>query len=143
MERRDFFKIVVGGISFLAFKSGTSHIPITPEPPATTLLGQELVRPLLPPGWYKVKLIDVDVKESRLTGEPNFWFSFETTQEPKTVITQIVGSRAPWEIIKIADKAGAMQVHDSIDLTSIIGREIDVEIKHQEFKGRTFMSVRQ
>jgi hypothetical protein len=141
--RREFFKFTAGAMSFMVFKPDISFIPTNPIPPATTTLGQELVRPLLKEGLHTVKILDINIKESPVTGEPQLWFSFETIFGEKTILTQVVSPRAPWEIIKLANKANAPIVHDSVDLTAIIGRQIDVEVKHVEYNKRTLMQVKQ
>jgi hypothetical protein len=144
MDRRSFLKFVGGGITFSITKPIVSKVPIPATPaPATTDLGKELVKPLLiPEGWHKVKILDVDLTESKATGKPYFSFTFETVDTQRT-LTQMVSPEFPHDLLKMLKKADIPIIGDSVELNELIGKVIDVKVEQRQFHNRFLNSVSQ
>lgn len=144
-NRREFMQIVAGGITF-ALAAKNIELPKVTEPPTTTLLGKELTTPksteLLSEGWYQVKIVDIDIKDSHIRPEPNFWFKFEEV-ESKRELVQVISSVAPYYLLEMVKKTEIPNVHDSVDLNDMIGKEIKVKVEHQIYMDKTYMVVKQ
>jgi hypothetical protein len=141
MDRRNFFKTVVGGITFtLAAKDikFESKIPKS-IPPASTELGKELVKDLVPEGFHKVIITDIVPKISQRTGKPYFDFELET--KDGQMLHNYVSPEAPHQIRKIMDQTNIETVNDSLELTQFIGKEIDVKVEQVIFHDRNMNRV--
>lgn len=145
-NRREFMQLIVGGIAFGLAAKNVEPKPVENttgllvEPQALT----EEPKALLPEGFYTVKIVDIDIKDSRIRPEPNFWFKFEEV-ESKRELVQVISSSplALHELMKMVDKVPEVRHQDTVDLTGMIGKEIGVVINHHKYMNRAHMSVRQ
>lgn len=147
-NRREFMQIVIGGLTFALTQRNKELPPITEQSPAVVntapLLEPKPEQALLPEGYYTVKIVDIDIKDSKLRPEPNFWFKFEEV-ESKRELVQVISSHphAMHELMKMVDKTPEVKHQDSVDLTGMIGKEIQVVINHHKYMNRAHMAVRQ
>ena len=145
-NRREFMQLVIGGI---AFGLAAKNVEAKPVENTTGLLVEpqaltEEPKALLPEGYYTVKIVDIDIKDSRIRPEPNFWFKFEEVQSKRELVQVISSSPlALHELMKMVDKVPEVRHQDTVDLTGMIGKEIGVVINHHKYMNRAHMSVRQ
>lgn len=142
-SRRNFFKIVLGGITFSLAAKDINLSPVESKTiaPATTSLGRELSRNLVSPGWHRVKITDILIKESKKDGSPYFVFDMQT--KDGSIIHYGVSPKTPHHIFNMINKTGTKVkiVHDSFELDELIGKELDVEVKIETFNNRNYNRV--
>lgn len=132
-SRRDFFKIIAGGITFtLAAKDIKVPPTLKTQAPATTQLGKELSKSLVPEGWHTVKITDIDIRDSKLR-PGNIFFDFKLETKEGNILHSFQSPNAPYGIVKMLKKHN-IPVRDSVELTQLIGKEIDIEVKIENFK---------
>ncbi len=144
MDRRNFFKSVIGGITFtLAAKNMFPAITdgVIPKTiaPATTDLGKALAQDLLSPGFYKVRITDIIPRESRKDGSPYFDIVMQT--EDKHTLHSLVSPKAPMELLNMVEQAKVQMVHDSVCLDELRDKEINVRVDTITFKDRNMNRV--
>ena len=141
LGRRKFMEVVIGGIT-VALSPLSKSVPKT-DAPAKTLLGKELTSPkLLPEGWHTVIVKNIEFKPSKLRPEDvNIWFELETVFEPKTKLFKIISPRAPQFALDFIKRLNLLQVHDSVDLTPAVGKQLQVKVNHAEYQNKTVMGV--
>lgn len=142
-SRRDFFKIVAGGITFLLAKNDITEAATKAYTSIESNSG--LIKPIIPleSGKYLVRVVDIGIKPSVIRPEElNFWFSFQTLDN-KTKLTQTISPRAPWEIKKICDKGKLEIIADSLDLTELIGKEIEIKVDKIDYMNRKVNRISQ
>lgn len=141
-NRRDFMKIVMGGITFSLLPQIKAPIEAKTVAPATTILGKELASPvLLKEGWYKVVIDNVDFKPSRMNPEEmNIWFECSTVDTGQK-LAKIISSRAPMFALDFVKRLNLLPIHDGYDLTQAIGKTVDVKVKQQKYMNKYVNSV--
>ena len=148
MNRRTFINVVSSGFTF-ALIAPTLKVK-TDEPtkynqPTEILTGlKDNHKPptLWNEGWHTVKIHDVYMKPSRLDGTKNIVFELESL-DGQSKLYNYFSEKAPAFIIPFIAKAGinVTTATESVDLTNTIGKEIQIEIKHEQFMNRTMNRI--
>jgi hypothetical protein len=142
MERRTFIK-TIGAMAFILPQIELPKVEAVTPAPAVSELGKVLVQEdnLWKVGVHVVKIVDIQLKPSAMHQEDNFVFTFESLDSNARLYRYYSPIRGHMFLMHDLHLMGAMPVHDSVDLNSLIQKNVVVRVSHREYNKRLYNMV--
>lgn len=95
---------------------------------------------LIEPGWHKVQIIDVFEKASQVSGDMLIGVVYRTDEGGQ--ITQYLSDKAPQSVFNLLKKCDVDTSDGIADLSDMIGKRIQIEVKSDVYKDRRVSFVK-